>query len=199
MSQPQLYTIGHSNRTIDEFLDLLSEFDVNAIADVRSSPFSRRNPQFNRKELNDSLKSRGMVYVFLGSELGARREERECYENGVARYEKIAKIELFRKGLERIRKGSLTHRIAMMCAEKDPLTCHRTILVCRLLKARLSIGHIIEHERIESHQQAEDRLLRLYDLDNRKLLSREELLEDAYEKQGNKIAYRERNTSSPGE
>jgi uncharacterized protein (DUF488 family) len=199
MTEQMLYTIGHSNRTIDKFIELLKENRVDAIADVRSSPFSGMNPQYNREVLKQTLSSNGIAYVFLGKELGARRDEDSCYVDGVARYEKIAVTEAFRAGLDRIRLGVKSRRIAMMCAEKDPLTCHRTILICRYLKGHVSIAHIIEPGGLERHEDAEDRLMRLFGLNNRTLFeSRDEVLAEAYEKQGNKIAYRSMASTAKG-
>lgn len=200
MTTQTLYTVGHSNRTLDEFLSLLTENEVTAIADVRSSPYSRMNPQFNRDQLKRSLQEKNIAYVFLGQELGARRDEECCYEDGVARYELIAKTEAFIDGLKRIRDGSQSHRIALMCAEKDPLTCHRTILVCRHLKDEIAITHIVTDGRLETQEEAENRLLRTLNMDDRVLFeSRDELLSEAYEKQGDKIAYRNVANSTPGE
>lgn len=198
--EQMLYTIGHSNRTIDEFIELLKENRIDAVADVRSSPFSGMNPQYNREELKRSLNSHGIAYVFLGKELGARRDEEACYVDGVARYEKIAETEAFRAGLDRIRLGMKSRRIAMMCAEKDPLTCHRTILICRQLRCDVSIAHIVEPGGLELQEDAEERLMRLFGLNNRNLFeSREEVLAEAYEKQGEKIAYRSTVPAARGE
>ena len=110
---PILFTIGHSTRTLDEFLSLLKQNEINAVADVRSSPFSRHMPHFNRDALQQSLKTHGIQYVFLGDELGARREEQECYVEGVAKYELIEKTAAFAEGLERDRG---THEIGAYVA-----------------------------------------------------------------------------------
>jgi uncharacterized protein (DUF488 family) len=186
-----LFTIGHSTRNITDFTALLVENRVTAVADVRSSPYSRHFPHFNMDALKDALRRCQIQYVFLGEELGARRAEPECYINDVARYELIAKTQAFESGLNRLRRGMQSHRIALMCAEKDPLTCHRTILVCRQLRKECSISHIIDHGVVEDHAAAETRLLRLTGLPDRALFDdRQEYLEEAYEKLGNEIAYR---------
>jgi len=186
-----LYTVEHSNRTLEEFLSLITENEVTAIADVRSSPYSRMSPQFNCVLLKRSLQKKNISYVFLGQELGARRDEDCCYEDGVARYELIAKTEAFRDDLKRVRDGSQSHRIGMMCAEKDPLTCHRTILVHRHLKDEIPITHIVTEGRLETQEEAENRLLLTLNMDDRSLFaSRDEPLSEAYEKQGSKIAHR---------
>lgn len=187
-----LFTIGHSSHDLEHLLSLLEKHGVNAVCDVRSSPYSGRNPQFNREEIKMSLARRGIRYVFLGKELGARCEDPSCYVDGQARYELIARTELFRSGMERLRKGLEAFRASLMCAEADPLTCHRTILVCRELRSdEIAIGHILAEGEIESHSEAERRLLRVTGLGNGDLFkSQDELLREAYRVQGLKIAYR---------
>jgi uncharacterized protein (DUF488 family) len=186
-----LFTIGHSNRALAAFLDLLRENQVTAVADVRSSPFSRWCPHFNREVLQRSLKEAQTEYVFLGEELGARRDEPECYRNDVAKYELIAQTPAFARGLDRVRKGAEKHRIALLCAEKDPLTCHRTILVCRHLRNDFAIQHIVESRETETQEAAEARLLKLAGVaDTSLFLNHADALNDAYDRQGAKIAYR---------
>ena len=187
-----LFTIGHSSHALPAFLRLLEEHGVEVVCDVRSSPYSGRNPQFNREALRDALAERLVKYVFLGKELGARSEDPGCYVDGQARYERIAKTALFRSGLERVLKGIESFRVALMCAEADPLSCHRTILVCRGLRnSSLSIAHILPNGKLESHEEAEERLLRIAKLENGDLFqARSELLEEAYGLHGKRIAYR---------
>lgn len=191
-SRPPVFTIGHSNLELSAFIALLTQHQVDAVADVRSSPFSRFVPQFNRDVLESALRKANVRYVPMGGELGARRSERECYIDSQARYDLIAKSPLFQKGLDRVRSGAAKFRLALMCAEKDPLTCHRTILVCRQLRPALAVQHILEDGRIETMEQAEDRLLDLMGLPAGDLFqSREDFVEQAYDKQGLKIAYTE--------
>src|SRR2546421_4608230 len=181
----ELFTIGHSTHTPEKFLELLRKHDITAIGDVRSSPFSAWTPHFNRTALEPTLKKAGVHYVFLGDELGARRLEREVYVDGVARYERIAKLSAFQTGLERVRKGARKFRLALMCAEKDCLECHRTILVCRHLRRDLGISHILEDGGIEPHRDAETRLLKEEKIPQVDLfLSEADLIERAYEQRG---------------
>lgn len=190
-SMNPLLTIGHSNRTLAEFLDLLRENQVTAIADVRSSPFSRWVPHFNREALKQTLREEQIDYAFLGEELGARRKEPECYRDDVAAYDLIAQTPAFARGLQRLRKGSEKHRIALLCAERDPLTCHRTILVCRHLRNEFAIEHIVAPGRTETHAEAELQLLKLLGIpDSGLILGRADNLQEAYDRQGAKIAYR---------
>ena len=154
-----LFTIGHSTQTWEQFLELLTRHRVEAIGDVRSSPYSARFPQYNRDMLDRALRAANIRYVFLGDELGARRAERECYVDGVARYDRIARTAAFRAGLERVQTGVARFRLALMCAEKDPLECHRTILVCRQFRNDLDIRHILSDGSLETHADAETRLI----------------------------------------
>ena len=190
-NQTKLFTIGHSTHELPEFVAMLKMHDVSAVADVRSQPYSRFNPQFNREPLRAALEREGILYVFLGVELGARRSERECYEGGKAVYERIARTGAFLEGLARVRSCVVDHRLAIMCAEKDPLTCHRTILICRALRHdAMDIRHILDDGRVESMKDTEDRLLSLVGLPPGDLFrSRDEFLEEAYLRQGDRIAF----------
>jgi uncharacterized protein (DUF488 family) len=187
-----IYTIGHSKHPIERFLALLRQHEVDALADVRSTPYSRFNPQFNKEKLQAALKSAGIHYVFLGEELGARSKDPACYDQqGRVAYARLAASEPFRRGLERLLTGTRDHCIAIMCAEREPLECHRTILVARELeKAGVSVTHILQDGSLESNQQAMQRLVAELKLLGSDLFrTPAELIEDAYEKQGARIAY----------
>lgn len=187
----EIYTIGHSTQTVDRFIDHLKRNGVTAIADVRSSPYSRHNPQFSKDELRAVLKAEGIRYVFLGKELGARSDDECCYVNDKVQYGRLASTEAFRSGIQRIVEGSLTHRIALMCAEKDPLDCHRTILVARVLVALgCHVKHILINGSIETHEAAMERLVKRLGMDGADMFRSHELVvEEAYERQGDLIAY----------
>jgi uncharacterized protein (DUF488 family) len=186
-----LYTIGHSTHTAEKVIELLRQHGVTAVADVRSQPYSRLNPQFNREAFSARLKDAGIVYVFLGRELGARSDDRSCYENGKVQYNRLAQTPLFAAGLERILRGMKTQTIALMCAEKDPIACHRAILVCRHLAGRgVKIAHILEDGHLESQDDAVSRLLQELGLPQSDLFrSRDEVVDEAYARRGQQIAY----------
>jgi uncharacterized protein (DUF488 family) len=187
-----IFTIGHSNHELAHFLSLLSAHGVNAVADVRSQPYSRFRPHFNRERLAESLNAAGSEYVFLGRELGARRTEPEAYRGNQARYDLVRELPAFKEGLERVRAGAASHRLALLCAEKDPLTCHRTILIGRELRRdpALEIVHILDDGRLETMAEAEERLLELSGVAARDLFSdRQGLIERAYDVQADRIAY----------
>ncbi|MBI3621813.1 MAG: DUF488 domain-containing protein [Nitrospirae bacterium] len=199
MSSEQVFTIGHSTHSLDQFIKLLKQAGITAIADVRSTPYSRINPQFNRETLESSLKQEGIAYVFLGLELGARSDDPSCYEKGRVQYDRLARTDLFREGLERVLKGALSFRIALMCAEKEPLECHRTLLVSRALASQgVSVSHILADGRIEPHAVAMKRLIGFVGLPNTDLFrSNNELIEAACALQEERIAYTKKNAQQP--
>lgn len=186
-----VYTIGHSTHSTEKFLELLGMHEISAIGDVRSRPYSRFNPQFNRENLSKDLERSGIAYVFLGAELGARSEDPGCFVGGKVQYDLLAKTELFQEGLRRIAKGAGVQRVALMCAEKDPLTCHRAILVCRHLASMgVAAQHIREDGRLESHGEALTRLLGELGIAEPQLFrSRDDLIVEAYELRSQQIAY----------
>ena len=183
-----LFTIGHSDYPGPHLTSLLRLHGVQAVADVRSSPYSQRLPQFNRESLESTLRAAGLHYVFLGRELGARREEPECYVDGRADYALIAKTPAFAEGLRRVQQGLTKMSIALLCAEHDPLTCHRTILVCRHLRATCPvIQHILRDGSLEPNPRAELRLLKQLGIGSGNVTA--SIIDQAYEMQGRRIAY----------
>ncbi len=188
---PALFTVGHSTHSFEELLRLLMTNGITAIADVRSHPFSRMNPQFNQEPLKAQLKLAGIAYAPLGRELGARTSDRSCYENGKVQYYRLARTEPFRAGLNRLLEGIHTHRVALLCAEKDPITCHRMVLVCHELRRQpLDIFHIRANGSLESNSDAERRMVEAVSLPGNGLFtSAEETIEEAYRLQGDRIAW----------
>ena len=137
-------TVGHSTHALETFLALLRRYDVARVADVRSTPYSRFNPQFNREPLIHGLAECGIDYAFFGAELGGRSDDASCYEDGRIRYDRLCATELFQQGLDRVVQGMMNHRTVLMCAEKEPLECHRALLVAPALVARsVEVAHIL--------------------------------------------------------
>ncbi len=188
---PALYSIGHSNQTVDRFLDLLEQHGIEAIADVRSSPYCRYASQFSQHNLVPELQERGIAYVFLGNELGARRAEAECYQEGKVDFDQVPATPAFQEGLARLLKGASKMTVAILCAEKDPLTCHRTILIARRAKDRVGeIRHILPDGNIETQAEAEQRLLAECNLHEPDLfMSWEERLLEAYRRRAAQLAH----------
>lgn len=190
MNEPVL-TIGHSNHSIEYFIDLLQRQQVTAVGDVRSHPYSRHAPQFSRDALRDALRDHGIAYVFLGKELGARSPNPACYVRGKAQYDLMAREPLFAQGIARISQGIQQYRIALMCAEKDPIECHRAILVARhLVKNGSPVSHVHTNHELETHDALETRLLKMLKMPEGDMFKcRKDYLEDAYAIQGERIAY----------
>ena len=192
MTVNPILTIGHSNHSWEAFADLLNQHCVDTLADVRSVPASRFNPQFNRSSLSASLHDVGIGYVFRGGELGGRPQDAACYENGRVRYDRMAETGTFRRGLALVKADAANHRVVLMCAEKDPLDCHRTLLVARALATDgVDVLHVLSDGTVETHDQAMDRLLASYDLETEGDLftSRDELIAQAVERQTERVGY----------
>ena len=191
-----LFTIGHSNHALDHFLGLLRAHGVDAIVDVRSAPHSKFAPHFSKRRLEAALNEAGAAYRFLGKELGARRDEQECYVDGQAQYERIAQLPIFREGLERVIAETRQRRAALMCAEADPIQCHRAILVCRELLRRepeLDIVHILRGGGTETHEELEARLIDLHNVQPELFddaVTPDALTGKAYAMQAESIAYK---------
>jgi uncharacterized protein (DUF488 family) len=183
--------VGHSNHPIGKFIGLLTANGITAIADVRSRPFSRRNPQFNKDTLAAELAKHGITYVFLGEELGARSEDPSCYEGGRVQYSRLAATPLFQAGIERVLAGAQKYRLALMCAEKEPLDCHRTLLVSRALDKRgVPLSHILADASLEPHHRTLSRLIDVVGLSKEDMFrERADLIEQACTLREERIAY----------
>ncbi|MCD6152253.1 MAG: DUF488 domain-containing protein, partial [Deltaproteobacteria bacterium] len=129
----ELFTIGYAAHTKESFLDALKILRITALADVRARPYSSFKPEFSQEPLKYFLLKNDIVYVSMGDQLGVSISNlKECSPTRTA-FQVIAESENFKKGLERIENGLQKHRIALMCAEKDPLCCHRFLLICHHL------------------------------------------------------------------
>lgn len=150
---PTLLTVGHSNHSLEGFLDLVRSARVEVLVDVRSHPYSRFAPQFNRDPLAAAVRAADVKYVFLGRELGGRPDGDEYYdEEGHVLYGRVARSALFNSGLQRLERGLRSHRVAVMCSEEDPTDCHRRLLVARVLLDR---GVAVLHVRGDGRLQTE--------------------------------------------
>ncbi len=191
MMESAVLTIGHSTHSIGKLIGLLETHGVKAVSDVRSAPYSRRQPQFNREALRRALEERGVGYDFLGAELGARSDDPSCYENGRMQYRRVAGTVLFQSGVDRVIGESRERRVALLCAEKEPLECHRTLLVARELVSRgVPVAHIHADGRLEHHEEALARLLKELKMPEDDFFqTREQVIEEAYARQEDRIAY----------
>lgn len=197
-----VFTIGHSTHSMEAFLGLLQGPGVRLVADVRSVPYSRLQPQFNRETLAQALEERGLGYAFVGRELGGRPADKSCYENGRVRYDRLAQTEAFQAGIDWVCAQSEGTRITLMCAESEPLACHRALLVGRRLAAEgVPVVHIHAEGELEPHEEALSRLLKLLRMPEQELFRPpSEIIDEAYARQAARVAHvgLEDGQSTPG-
>lgn len=155
-----LYTIGHSNHDVTTFISLLKRHGVTLVADVRSLPYSQYCSQFNKEILSARLRAENIRYIYLGRGLGGRPKDPCCDEDGFVDFWQMANRQEFRQAIVRLLEASAENRVALMCAEKDPLDCHRFFLVCRAVKEKaVAIRHILQDGSIEEHSDTEKRMV----------------------------------------
>ena len=195
MSQTQypVFTVGHSNHPPEMFINLLVRHGVDEIIDVRSAPYSRYTPHFNHDALQNSLHDIGIAYAYLGGELGGRPADRSCYDpDGRVRYDRVADTEQFDDGIRSVIRAADERHVALLCTEKEPLECHRTLLVSRNLVERgVAVAHILADGGLESHDDAMMRLVQAHKLppDGDLFRTREAVIVEALERQARKFAY----------
>jgi uncharacterized protein (DUF488 family) len=158
----KIFTIGHSNHSAEFFLELLRAHTINCIVDVRSVPASRFSPQFGKARLASFLKENGIEYLHFGEEFGARRTNPEQLdEEGRVDFEKVRATAAFKSGVARLQKG-VDHgfRIALMCAEADPLSCHRFAMISGALEeSGFDVQHILKDKSLVSNPALEKQML----------------------------------------
>jgi len=186
-----IYTIGHSTHSLENFIKILKSRGITAIADVRSAPYSRFQPQFNREPLTKSLKDSDIEYVFVGDLIGGRSTNEDDYENGRVVYSRLRNSDNFENGLQRVILGSEKYQLALMCSEKEPIECHRTLLVGHTLFEReIPVTHILGDGTLETHDHAIQRLLKIFKLDEPDLFrTNEEVISEALLRQEQKVAF----------
>lgn len=151
-----IFSIGHSNQSIEAFLALLRQHQIEVLVDVRSSPYSKYVPQFNSTALAVAVRQVGIKYMSMGKELGGRPDGDEFYDmDGHVLYNRVAEASFFLDGIDRLKKGGKTYRVAIMCSEEDPTTCHRHLLIGRVLTGQ---GVDLLHIRGNGHIQTEEDL-----------------------------------------
>lgn len=189
-----LYTIGYATKPFDVFVAQLKKFQINAIADVRSVPFSKVFFDYHQTALQKSLPAHNIDYVFLGKELGPRSQDPAHYdESGQVQFNRLMDSDLFKAGIQRVQVGlGKGLNIALMCAEKDPAGCHRSLLVSHYLAKQLDsdIQHIDHDGKLESQQQLEKRLIKIQGVEEDLLTPTEDLMAIAYERQLKQTSYR---------
>ncbi|AOY77834.1 DUF488 family protein [Clostridium formicaceticum] len=197
-----IFTVGHSNYSIDRLLDMLNFYKINCVVDIRGTPYSKYNIQYNKETISQTLTSKGYVYIYMGKEFAAQREDKSLYtEEGYADFEKVIGDKDFLKGIERLKVGcSKGYRIALMGAKQDPISCHRCILLGRALREHgFTVNHILDDYTLASQEEMEERLLKKYYGNGKQItfdsymemdLSEEDLIRECYKKGNKEIGYR---------
>lgn len=157
---PTLHTIGYGARTLDQLLAALKASRIEYVLDVRTSPYSKFKPEFSREPLEAALKAGGIHYVFMGDTLGGQPRDPDCYTDGKVDYDKVRQQDLFKSGLERLRKAHEQHvRAALLCSEGRPEQCHRSKMIGEALAAAgIPVRHIDEDGLPLTQTQVMDRL-----------------------------------------
>ena len=195
-TQYPIFTIGHSNHPAESVVEMLYRYDIDEVVDVRSSPYSRYASQFNKEALAQmfrTLPDGPISYVYSGAELGGRPPDPSCYyPDGRVNYDRLAESDQFDVALRRLIHNADERRIAVMCSEKEPLACHRTLLIAQALIQRgVEVQHILSDGSLEIHQTTMERLMDLFKLPHNGDLfrSREEVIADALVRQAKRVAY----------
>lgn len=155
MINSTIYSIGHGNKDIKDFIAELKSFDIHFLLDIRSKPYSKWSPQFNQEALEIALKNNEIVYVYVGDTLGGLPEDRTCYDyNGKVVYDLIKEKDFFKQGLERLTTANEKRiKLAIMCSESKPEECHRSKLIGQeLLRKNISLNHVISKKKIKSQE-----------------------------------------------
>ena len=189
------YTIGHSSHDIGEFTHLLKKHNINCVVDIRSTPYSQYNPQFNRENLKRYLENVHISYIFMGNSLGGRYDDQALFfgDKPVVDFRKVMERDEYKKGIQAIidgiEKGDI---LVLMCAEKDPFNCHRFALVgYGLQKEGVNVKHILEDGKIIDNEELEKELLSKYRIESTlfEQITEEEAIEMGYVKRNRDIGY----------
>ena len=158
MTTIPIYTVGYGNRSIDDFVKLLQDYDIKFLADIRSQPYSRYNPDFSKDALERRLKQASIRYIFMGDTLGGRpRDDASYQEDGRVDYEKVAEKDFYQKGISYLHTAwDKQLRIVLMCSEAKPQACHRSKLIGKTLgKQNINVAHIDETGAVKTQEEVD--------------------------------------------
>lgn len=197
-----IYTIGYTAFSLNEFIEAIKNFGISCVIDVRSSPFSNYYTDYNKDTLERILKKHNILYRNYANEFGARQTNPAFYSGDIVDFDKFIKSAQFLEGVSKVKKGiERGYKFVLMCAEKDPIKCHRSIMLGKGFSENgFDVKHIVSKKELESQKELEERLLEMYHQDRFQLTlfggeqSDSELLADAYKKQNLTIGYN-RNTN----
>lgn len=198
----EIYTIGHSNYTMERLIDMLEHYNINCVVDIRGTPYSKYNIQFDKEAIRYTLTNAGFVYIYMGKELAAKRIRKNSYNNeGYSNFEEVIKEEEFKRGVERLKNGcEKGYKIILLGAMQDPIRCHRSILVGReLVKNDFDVKHILDDYSIVTQDDIEEMLLNKYFSNRNQItiedltgnsLNNEEMINEGYKLANREIGYR---------
>ena len=197
-----IYTIGHSNYPVEWLIQMLRNYNIDTVVDIRGTPYSKYNIQYNKEVIEKTLKSEGFIYIYMASELAAKRINKSSYnEYGYADFEKVINEREFINGIVRLKKGcAMGYNIVLLGAMQDPIRCHRSILCGReLRKSEFNVLHILDDCSTCSQEEIEIRILDKYFPDRAQLtidylvgneITEREMINEAYRKANKEIGYR---------
>lgn len=192
-----IFSIGYAGLSQDKFIEILKKHNIAAIADVRSSPFSRIFPGYNKDNMPAWLAQAGIKYVFLGAELGPRSANAKHYKNDQVQFDLLSETDEFKRGIARLQRGAEAMNVAIMCAEKDPMTCHRSLLVAEYGKnSGLEFQHIHQNGDLEPHENLLVRGMKLYKMQPDMLMTEEDCKRAAHQKLCLQHAYKQPNKNN---
>jgi len=200
---PSIYTIGYATKNITDFIAQLKRYGITAVADVRSVPFSKIFIDYHQHNIQLHLAEAGIRYVYLGDELGPRSKDEDHYDKGQVNFSKLSKSQLFAKGLQRLSKSyDKGFKVALMCAEKDPANCHRSLLIAYHMQAvgghDWDIKHINHDGGIEKQEDLEARLVQLHTVKQDMFTDAAQQQSEAYQRQCAAVNYtKPHNAKSP--
>ena len=198
----EIFAIGHSNYPYDKLINMIKKYDINCVVDIRETPYSKYNIQYNKEAFNESLRNSGFIYIYMGKEFGAKRTNKDVYtQEGYADFEKVAKEDIFLNGIERLKKGcQMGYRIVLLGAMQEPIRCHRSILVGKVLnKEGFDVKYIMHEGNLAYQEDIEESLLDKYFSDRKQLsidnllgsaLTIEEMIQEGYKLANKEIGYR---------
>ena len=198
----EIYTIGHSNYTMERLIDMLEYYNINCVVDIRGTPYSKYNIQFDKEAIRYTLTNAGFVYIYMGKELAAKRIRKNSYNNeGYSNFEEVIKEEEFKRGVERLKnRCEKGYKIILLGAMQDPIRCHRSILVGReLVKNDFDVKHILDDYSIVTQDDIEEMLLNKYFSNRNQItiedltgnsLNNEEMINEGYKLANREIGYR---------
>lgn len=199
----EIFTIGYAGFKIDDFIKILKKYHINSLIDVRSMPFSKFHSEYNKPIFSKVLHDSGIIYRNYKKEFGARQDDRKYYPNGYLDFSMFTKSQVFLEGMDKIIKAiPLGYKFVLMCSEKDPITCHRNIMIAKAFYNNgISINNILSDGSIITQSDIETRLLDMYYPGRDQLslfaeqLSLEEMIQNSYKFQNEKIGYRINNNN----